>query len=316
MCRGSVTGFGPYSYYLALAGPQGDRAGPQGALDNQGYDLPSEALYGLHHGGRVAVLTWASPNWPPSCGWRSRSCIVWSRRSPTPSTLPTISRRAATRSARGQCGWGWSRSGRCAFASARCRTCASWRPKTTETATLSLLAGDHRVYAEQVESAHPVRQSVAIGSTAALHLGASGKAMLAFLPAQRRESILRQAKRTAPLHADGSPMLMCQELSSELEAIRQRGFATSRSERVLGAASAAAPVYDHHGDVVASVSVAGVTVAMANRSWRRSGRRPRRAPNGCPPTWVGQLSPCGFLTAPRSPTARGQHYGQAGISRS
>lgn len=32
-----------------------------------------------------------------------------------------------------------------------------------ETATLSLLVGDHRVYAEQVESAQAVRQSVPIG---------------------------------------------------------------------------------------------------------------------------------------------------------
>jgi IclR family transcriptional regulator, acetate operon repressor len=147
--------------------------------------------------------------------------------------------------------------------------------ETTETATLSLLVGDHRVYAEQVESAHPVRQSVAIGSTAALHLGASGKAMLAFLPAQRRVAILRQAKHTAPLHADGTPVDVS-ELTSELEAIRQRGFATSRSERILGAASAAAPVYDHHADVVASVSVAGVTVRHGPDELARFGLCARR----------------------------------------
>jgi DNA-binding IclR family transcriptional regulator len=83
--------------------------------------------------------------------------------------------------------------------------------------------------------------------------------MLAFLPPQRVTAMLRQAVPSAPLHADGTPVDI-PGLIAELEDIRQRGFATSRSERVLGAASAAAPVYDHHGDVIASVSVAGVTV--------------------------------------------------------
>jgi DNA-binding IclR family transcriptional regulator len=38
--------------------------------------------------------------------------------------------------------------------------------QTSETATLSLLVGDHRIYAEQIESAQPVRQSVSIGASA------------------------------------------------------------------------------------------------------------------------------------------------------
>src|SRR5262249_1100293 len=78
--------------------------------------------------------------------------------------------------------------------------------ETGETGTLSLLVGDHRVYAEQIESAHPVRQSVSIGSSATLYVGASGKAMLAFLPEARRTAILRQAAALQPRHADGRPL--------------------------------------------------------------------------------------------------------------
>jgi IclR family transcriptional regulator, acetate operon repressor len=134
--------------------------------------------------------------------------------------------------------------------------------ETGETATLSLLVGDHRVYAEQVESTQAVRQSVQIGSSAHLFLGASGKAILAFLPAPRRAAILRHVGGTR--HADGS-QVDTQALARELDQIRQRGYATSQSERVLGAASAAAPVLDHHGDVVGSISVAGVTVRHGDR---------------------------------------------------
>src|SRR5262249_3877817 len=49
-------------------------------------------------------------------------------------------------------------------------------------------------------------------------------------------------------------------LRTDLATIRRRGFATSQGERIIGAASAAAPVFDHHGDVIGSVSVATVTL--------------------------------------------------------
>lgn len=140
--------------------------------------------------------------------------------------------------------------------------------ETGETATLSLLAGDHRVYAEQVESAQAVRQSVQIGQLAQLYLGASGKAILAYLPSSRRAAILQHAVGTR--YADGSAVDP-HALGCELEAIRQRGYATSQSERVLGAASAAAPVFDHHGDAVASVSVASVTVRHGSADLERFG---------------------------------------------
>jgi DNA-binding IclR family transcriptional regulator len=41
---------------------------------------------------------------------------------------------------------------------------------------------------------------------------------------------------------------------------------------VQGAASAAAPVFDHHGNVVASISVAGVTVRHGPRELEQFGK--------------------------------------------
>ncbi len=131
--------------------------------------------------------------------------------------------------------------------------------ETGETATLSLLVGDHRVYADQVESSHPVRQLIQIGATAPLHFGASGKAMLAFLPQGTAAAILHKVADHTATRADGKPLDL-RALEQSLEAIRRLGYATSQSERILGAASAAAPVFDHRGHVIASISVAGVTV--------------------------------------------------------
>lgn len=113
------------------------------------------------------------------------------------------------------------------------------RERTGESATLSVLRGHVRVYAAQVESRHTVRQTVDVGSEAPLHLGASGKAILAFLPSHPP-----QVPRSKSLDAD-------------LEQIRQRGYAVSHGERVPGASSIAAPVFQRDG-VVGSVSAAGV----------------------------------------------------------
>jgi DNA-binding IclR family transcriptional regulator len=82
--------------------------------------------------------------------------------------------------------------------------------------------------------------------------------------------ILRQAAASSPRRADGQP-LDFDALVKELGEIRRQRFATSQSERALGAASAAAPVFGHHGDVVGAVSVAGVTVRHGQPELMRFG---------------------------------------------
>jgi DNA-binding IclR family transcriptional regulator len=127
------------------------------------------------------------------------------------------------------------------------------RERTGETATLSLLRGGVRVYAERVESRQAVRQTVDVGAEAPLHLGASGKAILAFLPEGPRPAQGRAA------------------LDAELERVRRRGYAVSRAERIPGAASVAAPIFDHRGVVVGSVSAAGVLARSDTRTTARYG---------------------------------------------
>lgn len=131
------------------------------------------------------------------------------------------------------------------------------RDRTGETAILSLLRGDVRVYAEQVDSREAVRQSVQIGQEAPLHLGASGKAILAFMPPTLRTNALQLAKGARL--ADGSPVKL-PAMEADLERVRRRGYAVSRGERIMGAASVSAPVFDHSGSVIGSISAAGVVV--------------------------------------------------------
>lgn len=135
------------------------------------------------------------------------------------------------------------------------------RDRTGETATVTVLNDDdERVYVDQVESGHPVRQIIEVGTRSPLYLGASSKAMLAHLPPARQDRVLATAGGS--MRADGTP-LDVDALRDELGVIRARGFAVSRGERVAGAASVAAPVFGHDDAVLGSISIAGVTVRQS-----------------------------------------------------
>lgn len=125
---------------------------------------------------------------------------------------------------------------------------------TDETSTLSIRNGWTRVYVEQVNPPREVRMSVQLGAPFPLHAGGSSKAFLAFLEESEREEYL--ARPSLERLTEGT-IVDVRALRAELAAIRERGFARSFGERQAGAASVAAPVFDHRGSPVATISVCG-----------------------------------------------------------
>jgi IclR family acetate operon transcriptional repressor len=124
---------------------------------------------------------------------------------------------------------------------------------TSETSTLSLRTGMSRIYVDQATPAREVIMSVSIGVPYPLHAGSSSKAFLAFLPQDEVDRYLSTplAKLTPATVVDGK------RLRRELAEIRERGWAESESERQSGAASVAAPIFDHLGAPQAVISVCG-----------------------------------------------------------
>jgi DNA-binding IclR family transcriptional regulator len=122
-----------------------------------------------------------------------------------------------------------------------------------ETATLSILSGDARIYVDQVTPAREIVMAVPLGRRFPLHAGSSSKALLAFLPEGDRRRIVE-----GPLEAlTETTLIDADVLAADLMAIRERGYALSTGERQRGAASVAAPVLDHTGRAVGAVSVCG-----------------------------------------------------------
>jgi DNA-binding IclR family transcriptional regulator len=125
--------------------------------------------------------------------------------------------------------------------------------RTRETATLSLLAGDARFYAAQVEGPQDVRMTTEIGRRCPLYAGASGRAMLAFFSPSQLQHYLRSTSLT---RLTDKTITRRDHLLRNLEQVRIQGYAASFGERDPWAGAVAAPVF--MGDVlVACISVCG-----------------------------------------------------------
>lgn len=133
----------------------------------------------------------------------------------------------------------------------------SVKERTGETALLALLHGDRRIFLQQIEAQHTVRAAVPIGEEAPLYLGASGKAMLAFVPDRLRELVFAAAK--GQRRVGGAP-LRIPDLVTELGEIRRTRIAIAANELALGAAAVASPIFDAEGLVIGSLGVAGVSI--------------------------------------------------------
>src|SRR5215467_8847370 len=63
---------------------------------------------------------------------------------------------------------------------------------TWETVTLSVLLGREAVYVDQLVSPQEIKLTIELGRPFPLHAGASGRAIMAFLPADAREALLTE----------------------------------------------------------------------------------------------------------------------------
>jgi DNA-binding IclR family transcriptional regulator len=123
-----------------------------------------------------------------------------------------------------------------------------------ETATLGLYdpVRQQTWAAAVVESDEPFRYVSTLHEWRDLHTGASGRAVMAFLPErERKEVIARTRLQAATAFTITSP----EELEAVLAQVRERGYAFSQEERRLGGVGIAAPVFGPGAEVVAEVGL-------------------------------------------------------------
>lgn len=135
------------------------------------------------------------------------------------------------------------------------------REETGETAALFVLREQKRICVLELESHHALTIARGVGDTGDITLGASGKAILAYLDEARREAILDQVANK-PRRA---------ELIKALEVVRSRGFAVSQGEVFVGAVAVAAPTFNHNGEVAGCLGVFGPRARVKDTDIARFG---------------------------------------------
>ena len=119
--------------------------------------------------------------------------------------------------------------------------------RTGETVTFSLLDLPDRICTSVIEGRRDVRYEAHLGERYPIHLGAAGKAMLAFLPEETTADVLK---------SKGLSKTAIRDMQVALEQVRRDGWVITEGERVAGAVALAAPVFVEDM-VLGSVAVVG-----------------------------------------------------------
>jgi IclR family transcriptional regulator, acetate operon repressor len=128
------------------------------------------------------------------------------------------------------------------------------RDMTGETTYLATLDGHEVVSLERCDGAHSERSNSAIGVRKPLHCTSQGKAILAALPPDERDAIVKELKLDAVTPRSITDR---RRLQAELRLTATRGWSIDDEEIVPGVRCCGAPIVDAAGAVRGAISVAG-----------------------------------------------------------
>lgn len=107
-----------------------------------------------------------------------------------------------------------------------------------------------------------VQTDTRVGKVVYLHATASGKAILANLPHERVEEIIRTHGLTAKTrHTITDP----DDLFDTLATVSDRGYALNKEERITGLYAVGVPIHDPEGQIVGGLSVSGPVNRIKDR---------------------------------------------------
>ena len=131
--------------------------------------------------------------------------------------------------------------------------------ETGETVHLCIYDDGEVVYVDKVEPARSVRLASSVGRRNPAYCTAVGKAIMAYLP----EAQVEDAVRKHGLHPlTTKTVSTLEELKTELEHIRELGYAIDDEENEEGVCCVGAVVRGFDGDPVAAISVSGPTFRL------------------------------------------------------
>jgi IclR family KDG regulon transcriptional repressor len=138
--------------------------------------------------------------------------------------------------------------------------------QTGQTTHLVILDGKDGVYIDKVEGAKAAIRYSRIGRRVPLHSSATGKVLAAFRQPEELVQLLkdyRYVQQTAATLADQDSFLQ------ELAKVRRQGFAVDDQENEQGVRCAAAPIFNHSGEVTTAMSISTMISGVDDEQFRQ-----------------------------------------------
>ena len=132
--------------------------------------------------------------------------------------------------------------------------------RTGETVNVAVLSDGAALYMDQVAGSSALQPHNWVGQRIPLHATSNGKVLLSMLEST-------EVRRQVPHLRSYTPHTITsfEDLMSELDDVRRRGFAIAIDELEIGLTAVAAPIRNSHGEPVASMSISGPTFRLDAR---------------------------------------------------
>ena len=136
--------------------------------------------------------------------------------------------------------------------------------ETRLTVHMAILEQGEAVLVEKIEPPTLIRLATWVGKRMDLHATAIGKALLAYLPEDEVERLIR--KHGLPRYNDNT-ITAFSKLREELVRIRALGYSAENQEGEIGFRCIGAPVLDQAGKLASAISVAGPTTQVTDENF-------------------------------------------------
>jgi IclR family KDG regulon transcriptional repressor len=143
---------------------------------------------------------------------------------------------------------------------------AAFTDQTGQTTHLVILDGKEGVYIDKVEGEKAAIRYSRIGRRVPLHSSAVGKALVAF---RKQEEIELLLKDYSYVVQTSLTITNKEAFLTELSRIQSQGYAVDDQENEPGVRCAAAPIYDHNGQVAAAMSVSTLLSAVDDSQFQQ-----------------------------------------------
>lgn len=127
------------------------------------------------------------------------------------------------------------------------------------TSHLGVLDGDQVVYIEKMDVFSNVRMYSQIGLHVHAYSCSLGKCLLSNYSAEDLRKIMANCSFT---RFTNKTICSIEDLMSDLELVRKRGWAIDDEESEVGHRCIGAPIYDYRGDIIAAISASGPTTVF------------------------------------------------------